>query len=258
MKNMLKFEFRKLFRSKSLYICSAIIISMAILSVVLMNLTIQIQIGDEVMSLIDPSDLSGINALMDTFSYGNILTILPIFIAIFVCSDASQGILKNVYAKGFSRTKVLMSKYIVSLVVEVIFFFAAAVPTFITASILWGNSADVNENLLQSLFGQIIVLLVYHTIYFAISTIVNKTGIAIALNIVGLTLFSLGLTAAEAVSRLVDHYVPLSMYWIETMWESVTTSSYEDFSYVGIIGLSFVYIAIFLGVSIFFNRKKQL
>ena len=102
MNNLIKFEFRKLFKSKSFYICLLICIGLVLLS----GLTTKIMVESrEVIDL--PSKYS---MLQGAVSFGNITLISAIYTALFVCEDESSNTLKNIYAKGYTRGNVFISK----------------------------------------------------------------------------------------------------------------------------------------------------
>ena len=103
MKNLLKLEFRKLKTRKSFYICIAVMVGMFAISTFTINGLINPDFSEDL-------GLSGINSLIGALSSSSFTMISGIFVALFVCEDYTSQTVKNIYAKGYSRTKVYLSK----------------------------------------------------------------------------------------------------------------------------------------------------
>ena len=104
MNRLIKFQVRNMFKQKSFYVCLCLLILMGpILTFIgAFNTTNYetIKVMPQMVSL-----LSGEISLLST-----------IFIALFCCLDFNEGTTKNIIGRGYSRTQVLLSKYIVSLI----------------------------------------------------------------------------------------------------------------------------------------------
>lgn len=108
MRKLLQFEFRKLRQQKSFYICCFLLIVFVLLSALLNKIILE-HSADPIQA---PTGTDGITSALAS---GNITLIIGIFTALFVCEDFTDGIIKNIYAKGYSRNKVYFSKLIVVL-----------------------------------------------------------------------------------------------------------------------------------------------
>lgn len=106
MKNLLKFEFHKLFKQKSFYICTIIMLVLSFFSILLNKSLANNPELNMAMPMVMSSLLTAVNS-------SNFTMICGIFIALFVCTDYDQQTIKNVYSRGFSRSKVYFAKYIV-------------------------------------------------------------------------------------------------------------------------------------------------
>ena len=130
MRNILKFEFHKLFRQKSFYICSAIMVVFSVLGIMITK-----SLAENNPELIT-GNLSGLSALLSAITSANFVMISGIFIALFVCTDHDNQTIKNIYSRGFSKTKVYISKLIVCLCAVIVMFAIT-----LGASYISGNSA---------------------------------------------------------------------------------------------------------------------
>ncbi len=179
MMNLLKFEWRKLRQSKALYI----VYGLGLVTITLMML----------LSKIMGAKAGNATAMMTSAIGGSsMISLTGIYLALFACGDYSQHTIKNIYARGYSRTAVYFSKYLVSLLVV----FAAAIMymvyTFLLAVIFGNYVQNISAFQWGSFALQFLWLIGIHGLYFGLSTMVEKTGIAVALNLFGITLvFSL-------------------------------------------------------------------
>ena len=110
MKDLLKFEFYKLKKQKSFYICTAVILAMSFLGALLTKLLADNNAG------LNTVVLSGQSTMLSAISSSNFTMICSIFIALFVCADHSEQTIKNIYSRGFSKGTVYFAKYTVGVV----------------------------------------------------------------------------------------------------------------------------------------------
>ncbi len=96
MNNLMKFEFRKLFKQKSFYICTAVMLGMSFIGL-LLNKALA---SNPDFNIVLPTASS---ALLSAVSSSSFTMVCGIFIALFVCTDYDQQTIKNVYSRGFSR-----------------------------------------------------------------------------------------------------------------------------------------------------------
>lgn len=219
MKNLIKFEFRKLFRQKSFYVIMTIITALPLLFAALIRYT---------ESGIDSSD-NGIGAWEFT-SMGvmnsNFTMVFGIFVSLFVCEDFVHDILKNFFAKGYSRTKLYFAKYIVTLTAMLIIFTVMSVSSFITVTVMWDTGAA--ENYPELILSQLGVLLGYHAFFFALSVIIGRTGGAIAIGIVAPLVISLLLQLASLLTdQVFGVNINYSAYWLDGL---LSTAQNPDLS----------------------------
>ena len=264
MANLLRFEFRKLLRGKIVYIIAAI----AVLFVILNGLVFFL--FDYVLTEIDP-EASGLIGSYSAYYFtkaaltNNFTIIIGVFIAIYACEDFGHGTSKNVIGKGYSRLKVYFSKYIVSLVAVIVM----AILCFLTALgfglILFNNDfGSVTDNVPVIVIGQILCLIVFHSMLFTLAYMIGKSGAAIAINIVA----PLGITLILTILDLIINRegFSLSNYWIDGIFSNFTgassslnlpTSTTDESLFVSNFILIFVYLAASEALGIFFAQRKQ-
>lgn len=248
MKNLIKFEFRKLFKMKSFYICLAI--SMAL--IFLNYLTTKAIFKDNIENIPTPT---GLSMLKNTIGFANLTMILAIFIALITCEDNTLGTIKNIYSKGYSRAKVYFSKYIVSLTAVLIYLLVTMLFSYILGTTTW-TSGEMENNYIYAILAQIIIVIAYHALFFMVSTILKKIGASIAINIIGPTLISLFLAMTDAFLKI-DKFM-LSSYWLDSLLSSLKATNIANKSITTSILCGIIYSIVFVITGLFFNKKEEI
>lgn len=251
MGKLLKFEFRKLFKSKAFYICAVIPIVLVIFSGISAS---QFYIDPETGKCIYELD----EFLRYTFNSNMIVMISGIFTAIFLCEDDVSGTIKNIYAKGYSRESVFFSKYIVSLVALLIMLSSELLVAFLYGASHFEMSS--NNDLFVRLLGQIVVLISYHALFTAISMWLKKTGGAVALNILGPSLVGLILGTVDIILKLKDKLngFLFSNYWISTFFADFVSATLTTKVMVTAFVGSCIYIAVGIVLGFLASKKNEL
>ena len=251
MKKLISFEFRKLFKSKYFYIITAI----SVIFILLSGLTNK-AISDALIAngeTVQPysSYLFTKGALGGTYTM-----FIAIFVALFATEDSASGTLKNIYAKGYTRSQVYFSKYIVSLIAVLIMSAVTVVFAYGYSNSIWGNNLEIADNVSAIFIGQLLGIAAYHAIFFAISTIFGKVGSAIALNIIGPMAVSLVLGLGDAFIK--GENTKLTSYWVDSLYSNFTVSvSDQNVLTTGIV-LFAIYIGAAIFIGLFMNRKKEI
>lgn len=247
--HLLKFEFRKLTQAKSFYICGLIVIAMVVIS----NLMTNAMSGSE---FFDSSSLSASFAVKGFVGNSMILMITGIFTALFVCEDEQSGTLKNIYAKGYSRSSVFFAKYMVSLLSMGIMASLGLTIAFGHGLFLWGFEGEITSHSIKIFLAQVLLLLAYHSFYFVIASVTGKSGTAIAYNIVGPMLVGMVASMADAFLKLKN--VTLSEYWLETLLSNVQAEGVTQSVLMKAGIMAITYILVFLVVGRGIAKKKEL
>lgn len=258
MKNLFKFEFRKLFHRTSFYVCTSIMILVDILSIVAVHL----------LGVTSYSDMSAWEATQTAIS-GNLLTIvLAVFVSMFVCEDTTGGTIKNICGKGYDRLQVFITKYLVSLCGTLIIYYACMAFMFIYALISGASLEFAGSQLGLAYAAQLVVIIATHTLIFSVAVLIGKNGLAIAINVLIPMFITLPLL-------IIDYLVDMEKMYATNCWLDqlkATTISYISEPLSDALGLStvvggngleqavilsIVYFAVFAVLGVFINQKKQ-
>lgn len=247
MKNLLKFEFHKLIRQKSFYICTGVMLALSLISLLLT----QALVNNPDLGMAMPS---GKSALLSAVSSSNFTMICGIFIALFVCTDFDQQTIKNVYSRGFSRTAVYFAKFIVCVVSTLIMFALTLLFTYAVGNIMFNGTAE-SGNYAGLLIGQFLYCIASASFVFAVCLIVKKVGVSIALAILGPSLIGTVLNLADAFLKIDSFKV--GDYWLDGFIGDLSVIGTDTTRLVICIVLSIVYAVAFIVGGFFINKKQE-
>lgn len=247
MTNLLKFEFRKLFKQKSFYICTAVMLVLSVFGI-LLNKTLA---SNPDFNMAMPSAKS---ALLSAVSSSSFTMLCGIFIALFVCTDYDQQTIKNVYSRGFSRTNVYFAKFIVSVISTVVMFAVTLLFTYVAGAAMLDGTAEAG-NYVGLIAGQLIYCLAYSSFVFAISLIVKKVGVSIALAILGPSLIGTVINLADAFLKIENFKI--GSYWLDGFIDDLTSLATDNTRLIVCIVLSLIYAAVFVVAGYLINKKQE-
>ncbi len=216
MGKLLHFEFHKLIRQKSFYICLAVAVALIILSAY----TSQLMYKD----IEDTSalGLDGMNNMIAAASSGYLSMVVGVFIPIFVCEDYVSGTIRNIVTRGYTRLGIFSAKLICALVATVVMTVFSMATGYIIGTIFWGaGSTAFDSGVIKILLCQLAVVVAEASLFYAISTVLQKTGGAIAICLVLPMVMTIVLALAD--TALVEKDITLSGYWIERAASSIAT-----------------------------------
>ncbi len=247
MSRLFKFELRKLFKTKSLYICTAITVLISFIIILVSKASTSST--DTVMPATTVKQI-----LLSTIQTSMFGMISSIFVSLFACTDYDQQTIKNIYAKGYSCDLVYLAKYLVSLIGIALMFVVTLLLNFVFSIFLLDMGSE-SGNFAGLLTCQLLYVLIYATLVFAISIMIRKVGISIATSIAAPILLSLIINLIEAGLKLTDRQI--SKYWFENFlsdFSSLTTTTSRLWT---CIGLSVVYGTAFFTCGFLVNRKRD-
>ena len=253
MGNLLNFEFRKLVRQKSFYICNLVLVVLIFLSAFMTK-----ALFDNMEEITQPLP-TAVGMVQTALSGGNAALIIGIFVALFASEDYTDGTMKNIYAKGYSRTQVYGAK-----LVSVAFFSLTAclvsfAGSFAAGAVFFeiGSGLDIHT-LLVLLTQTIVMVLGYTALFFAISMILKKTGSAIAGCIVAPMLISLLFGMAD--SFLQNDKFKFADYWLDGLFSSITqsASAVTNEAMLTAAAVSVVYAVICTAVGVNIVKRQEL
>ena len=256
---LLRFEFYKFIRQKSFYICTVILMALAVLSMVSVKIV-------ESSGIIPSFSVAPVVALLsnvnDTF-----IMLAGIFVALLVCGDFSQQTVKNIYGRGFSKTQVFFAKFGVAVFGTFIMFVLNYAVSFILGLALFGE-IELTGVIIYDIVAQFAVSLAYVSFAFMLSFAFRKTGVAIALTIVGPIIVNLVLSLVSVIAKT---EFSLTNYWISGILTKLSGASAElsELSEsMGSFGLttgdinlcliiSLAYTAVFIAIGYYINKRKD-
>ena len=237
MNRLIKFQVRNMFKQKSFYVCLCLLILMGpILTFIGAFNTPNyetIKVMPQMVSL-----LSGEISLLST-----------IFIALFCCLDFNEGTTKNIIGRGYSRTQVLLSKYIVSL----IGLFSVYIISFTVFFFLFGvNGLGFESAMIYSIINSIFRIIAYTIFFSTISFILEKNGSAIIACLFAPSIIQTLLSLIDSKLK-----IDISKYWITNVSnEFLSDSSLTNLNYSIIFYIIYVMIFVILGVYV--AKKKEI
>ena len=241
MLKLLKFEFHKLIRQKSTYICILIPFIFLFLEI-LINKLIYMNDNAQIPTTI--------NILKTSLATTNLTLILAIFIAINVTEDYTEQTIKNIYGKGYSRESVYLTKYII-----IILYTLINVIIIYLSSLLIGNiffELGNIDNLIINLISPAIIILVYSSLSYLIAVSFKKTGPAIACSILIPLIISLLVNTLDSVLKLEN--IKLANYWLDSFLTNINNNN----SNISIIIMAIIYTFIFFVSGLIINKKQTI
>ena len=216
---LLNFEFRKLIRQKSFYICIAAMLALLVGSAYTTEL-MTAKSGVE-----DPS-LSGISYLMEAISGSALSAVLAVFIPLFICEDYASGTIRNIITRGFSRLEMFIAKLIAVLAATVLMTAVCLAAAYLVGTAFWGaGEPSLGSEQIKILLCQLAVIAAYATMFFAISSMLQKVGGSIAICLILPMAALILLSLADAA--LAEREIELSGYWIENLGRSLASVEAE-------------------------------
>lgn len=266
MGNLLKFEFRKLRKHKSFYICTAIMVALLLMTALLLNFIKGIasdlpeepsEDGVNISVSVDEgaSKFVTLDFVVGALSNASFVTIVGIFAVLFLCNDYEQQTIKNIFARGYSRQTVCLSKLVALFVGATVMFAAVEVAAFVIGGIYFGFDGMDGSKLPAVLGVQYLTAMANVSFAFAIASAIRKNGGAIAAVIVAPSVI-------ELVLNLADSYLKLEDFSLIDLWLSSFLSDLSDVAVstermATCAVASVAYIALFATVGLAVHKKIE-
>ena len=250
MKNLLKFEFTKLKKKKSFYICTLIMVALLFIAALTTNALINV--SAEFGELFE---VSSIDSLLSGLSDSSFIMITSIFVVLFVCEDYTNQTVKNVYARGYSRKEVYLSKLISTLASATIMFVVVEIAAFAIGTGFFGSKEMESPKLLAILGTQYVVAMANIVLAFMVASAIRKNGGAIACIILAPTFVGI-------VTGLADVFLNFENFSLTSLWISNFLSTVSDLTVdtkdilICLVG-SLIYIPAFGFLGLYLNQKAD-
>ncbi len=271
MNDLLKFEFHKIKRQKWFYISLAIMIALLTLMAVGQKYLPSIVSG---LVPTDPEAMEqagltpeGVDAMNEAFkvqerggfvlgaaSSAMYILLSSVFIAIVVCEDFEQQIVKNIYAHGYSRRSVYLSKLICVWVCCTVIFIIIHLVAALLAVLLLGMK-EFDTAVLKNIAVVYLVCMAFNALHLAVSSALRKAGGSIAICIIVPMLFG---TLLGVVQNLLKLRTPvLADYWLDSFLGAASTLTTPASRLTEISIASGIYIVLFAFLGDLFSRKAE-
>lgn len=247
--NLLKFEFRKLWQSKSFYIVFALGFVSTVLVILLSRVV------TDIFNITPSVTIYVLTAL----SSSSIASLLGVYLAIYVCSDYTQHTIKNIYARGYSRSAVFFSKYLVSLGVTLFVGLLYVLFTFLLA-LMFGCRADgMTGDMWGKLVLQFWVLFGLHGMFFGVSMMIGKIAGSLAVNIVGIELGFVLLNALISIlATKLNFEFSILDYHLETILNTlIDEARLTTAEFARVLVMPIVYTVVCVGGGWLINRRRD-
>lgn len=175
MGNLIRFEFRNMIKQKVFLVCLLINVGFSAIGVLLSSLATKVTNTKEVVD----SNVF----IKSLFSGGQAMMVFGIFIALFYCLDISDGTMKNIISRGFSRVNVYISKLICSIAGVFIMILASAFVTIILCLVKNIDVVAIDADTISYILSHSIFLIAYSTIFVFFAALIFKTSGAVVANI---------------------------------------------------------------------------
>lgn len=274
MLNLLDAEFYKWKKSKSFKVCSLLIVAIVIFTYIMIYVASNIQDGkipNGTGGIIVSSDIEDEN-IIDVLKTIGILGMMSeilgsglagIFITVFVCiwciSEYINGAVKNTAGKGYTRTKVFLSKYLSTAWCTVFMNLICIAAAFVVGIIVIGTSSIDRKFLpdflsyvgMQLLFG-----IAFGGVVVVICELVRNMAGGIAICMILVTVSTTFVNGVDMILQSMNMKFQLGDYWILNVIAKCPTQS-MDINFVGhgiFVVVLWIAVSFLLGM-VHFQRK---
>ena len=275
MHDLMAFQLRRLFRKTSFYIC--ILLSVLPYLYIMLNLVVSMVTNSTAFGTVNANEWFIISDIVST-----VTILMAVFTSLFICEDHTNGTAKIIYSKGYSRTELFLSKYLVSTISAALFFLSVMIVPVILSFVVRVNYNTefyfftlklsgpgwVVLYLLKNLTG----LLALNSFFYMVSEYFRKTGISMIINLIGP---NVSLTIILSISTMLESLLyestgntpsfinetvsmKIAAYWLPGLVSSLADIISQNYDYgIGII-INTGYITLFSFLSYLVSRKIQI
>ena len=268
MSGLFKYELRKLSKSKLFYICLGVLFALSLLSIaidLLMSIAMEdIELSASASDYFSETAISflvertNISVIASAINSSSLTMVAAIFIVLFVSEDYRNGAIKNVYGRGNSRANVFIAKYLVSLLAVLLMaFFVIIISTVMGVATF--KHVSMPSNFIYNIFVQLLTVCAYHAIFFMLTIVLTKIGLAIVAAILGPSLITLvvAFTDAAISSSSPSTDIELSKYVFTNFCSRLSIVSIPTSEISIMLVIVILITALFAGLSYYFLEKRD-
>ena len=231
MNRLMKFQLRNIFHNKLFYVC----------------LCINLLMGPIVNCIVSNKDT--VFSQIMSFITGEVGIISMIFVALFCTFDFNDGTTKNIVARGYSKTKLFISKLLSSLIGLLAVYVVVILVTFV---LFIKNGLGFESNMLLLLVNSIFSIIAYTVFYGTLAFLLEKNGSAIMACLFVPTVVTLLTGVMDSKLKL-----DISKFWIDNVSLKFLEKPILSNLTMPII-LYVVYIVVFIFVGINLLKRKEI
>ena len=195
--NLIKFNFKKLFKTSQFYLILGLFI--LVISIFLAITIKDIKAGYDTV-------LSGLDFML-SINNVQILLVYGLFTGWYAIDDYTNNTVKIMYGKGYSRFKVYISKIIVLLIIITIYFVITALVSLLLGTIFIGSKYTVKSNFSVIIALQYLGILYYILGMFCFADIV-KNIYAVSVFSASMWIIDMIYVTSESFKKLKDKLLP--------------------------------------------------
>ena len=275
MNRLLKSDLYKLSKMKSIFICALILIVMGIGLIFLLDFSgtmVQTAVDNGVSIELNGSEEQALQiftnqtaaSLFPSSLGGDGVLFSIIVISIFVACEFGFGTIKNIASRGFSRTKIYLSKLIFSCGVAVFFSLLFCAAYTLTAAGLWGwgdAGPEFWKNAAGLLGLNLLLNCAYASLFTMISSLIRQTGGAIAINFCVMPFAPMLLELLQMAIEKLFHVTmafQLSSYTLSANMNALTEGALQNDIVLRVlfVGIGFFVVTTIIGLYVF--RKRDI
>ncbi|WP_029066821.1 ABC transporter permease [Lachnobacterium bovis] len=238
MNKLIKYELKKTFTSKAIYVCGGIGVLVAILNGFLSCTKGHVTGKSYLIGLLPGSLLS---------------TLIAILVPIIVCEEMESGCIKTMIGKGYSRNKIFFSKVIVSNLYMILLASVSLFTGLVYAAFSKTNFNGITSKYILNVILEMLVFMIIVNLGILFSVLAKIKGIAIAATIFCPSVIEIGLLALDVVTKKEI----MSKFWYGSFNPALMEGVLKNSEYIRITLVSLSYNLIFLGIAYVLLRKKD-
>lgn len=216
----------------------------------------QYELKGEEFSIEDFFKTYGVSQVTPGDAYTVYILMIAIVASLFVTSEFSQGTMKNVIARGFSRSQIYLSKVVVITILGLIYTIVTKIIniTIFTFAYGFGETIATTSDMVKSVGAEALLIIAFSSFFVMIAMVTKSTAGGMSLNIVSCTIFG----SLLSLGNIAFKDVRFENYFIEGAMMNLMTSVPDDKHLKNALILSAVYFfgAILIGMITF--RKADI
>ena len=255
MSRLLRFNFRKLCRQKSFYLCLGITLVMLALSGLLYKVILDTAEGLNMGAFMSISSFNSVSFALMGMDNSSFIMIMGVVIALMVCDDYEQHTVKIIFARGYSRLQFYFSKLVTAFAAITVAFLIVEPAAFGIGAAFFGVGEVDMGKAFALLAIQYVAVLANAAFIFMLSCIFRRTGLSIAAALVAPTVITLILQLADAFIR--SESIKVADFWMSSCFATLSQLSAETEKMMFCLGLCSAYTVIFVVIGALISRKTE-